>query len=184
MDVRSNNDYGANPAANPVFGSTAEVRLQSTDGDVGVVQLGGYGFEPLALPTPDLLIQGGTDLAVAWTPRTTSDFTSTVSLDLLIDQHGTSRTRLVCEFPDTGSGTVASALIDTWLSEGVSGFPNGMMARRTVDKVSVTDGCFELEVEYEVTNTLAVDGFTPCNSTPDCPGDQICDVPNQTCVDP
>ena len=84
--------------------------------------------------------------------------------------------------PLCGSGVVfATNVGETHLNFGVSGFPSAVMQRRTVDSLTVSDGCVELEVTGPRGIDVDVAGHTPCNKTEDCPPGQTCNVPIQTC---
>ncbi|MBC8069642.1 MAG: hypothetical protein IAG13_14995, partial [Deltaproteobacteria bacterium] len=51
-----------------------------------------------------------------------------------------------------------------------------------VDSVDIEPGCVDFVVRSRDSVMVWVQGHTPCNSDPDCPKGQTCDVMNQTCV--
>jgi hypothetical protein len=103
-------------------------------------------------------------------------------LRLSIDQHGTTPVTLVCDFADTGVGEIPQTVIDELVAAGISGFPNGTLTRRTVDRQEVSDGCMEFQVALPVQQDVRVSGHIPCNVPMDCPLGQTCDLPTQTCI--
>jgi hypothetical protein len=181
------NSYFAPGADNPPYQVQGEVVLSASGAtDLPAFQLFGIGSEPLA-QAPVWLLEAGADLVVEWAAPT-ADVAATVLVELTIDQHGTSPLSLSCEFPDTGSASVPSSVIDRLLGAGISGFPNGRITRRTADHVDIHAGtdnaaaaCVELAVGSPLAATVSVSGYTPCNAAGDCPEGQTCNVALQRC---
>jgi hypothetical protein len=178
--LQPGNSYFAPGADNPPYAVGSEVTLAAAgDGPGTSFSLFGLGSEPLAqVPTWQLV--AGQDLEVTW-PAPTSGVAATVLVELMIDQHGASPLTLSCEFPDTGSALVPSAIVDRMIDSGVSGFPNGRLMRRTADHVDIDVGCVELAVGSPLAANVTVSGFTPCNSSAECPSGQICNIALQRC---
>jgi len=178
--LQPGNTYFAPGADNPPFAVGSEVVLSAAgEGDMAPFQLFGLGSEPLSEP-PAWVIQAGTDLALAWAAPSANVGTS-VLVELTIDQHGISPLSLSCEFEDTGSASVPGSIIDELIGAGVSGFPNGRLTRRTADHVELGAGCVELVVGSPLAASISVAGYTPCNTTGECPDGQTCNVPLQRC---
>jgi hypothetical protein len=174
------NTYFAPGADNPPFAVGSEVVLSAAgDGSVPPFELFGRGSEPLA-EAPAWVLEAGIDLALSWAAPTT-DVGTSMLVELTIDQHGVSPLSLSCELPDTGSATLPAAIIDELIGAGVSGFPNGRLTRRTVDHVELGFGCVELTVGSPLAASISVPGYTPCNTSVDCPDGQVCNVPLQRC---
>ncbi|MCA9567024.1 MAG: hypothetical protein KC656_04240 [Myxococcales bacterium] len=150
--------------------------------DAAAVQLHAAGVEPIVFPAGDWVMVEGQPLEITWTPPSAPG--SQVAVSMSIDQHGASPLRLDCSFDDDGSGTVPAALVDQLINSGVSGYPSASIRRRTADKATLAQGCVELVVASSRPHGLDVDGYTPCSRPEDCPSPQVCDLPNEICVDP
>jgi hypothetical protein len=173
--------YFAPGADNPPFelGSNIVLAAAGTD-DHPAFELFGVGSEPLE-EGPSWLLEKGQDLAVVWPAPPDDAVPTRISIELTIDQHGNSPLSLSCVLDDTGTGTVPSDLIDELIDSGVSGFPNGRIARHTVDKVDLDEGCVELVVGSAFAASVDVAGFTPCTKPEDCPDGQTCNLSLQLC---
>jgi hypothetical protein len=174
------NSYFSPGADNPPYVVGGEVVLSAQGtGATPAFQLFGIGSEPLA-EAPTWVVQRGEDLALEW-PAPTSKLETSVLVELTIDQHGISPLSLACEFDDTGSAVIPAQLVQLLISAGVSGFPNGRIARRTADHVELDVGCVELIVGSPRAASVAVSGYTPCDAPSDCPSPQTCNLPLQRC---
>jgi hypothetical protein len=98
-----------------------------------------------------------------------------------IDQHGITPTALYCTFVDDGEGTVPAALLKTLIGQGVTGFPDGSLTRRTVDSTAVGAGCAELVVSSFLDADVNVVGYTPCTNDEMCPEGQHCNEKLERC---
>lgn len=159
----------------PVYEPDATIELVAGD-----LTLHGVGPEELVSDTLDWTVGEGS-LAVSWDPPVGIG-RSTVELRLTVDQHGATPLSVVCDFADDGAGEVPEALIDALLDAGVTGWPNGMLTRRTADQAAYGAGCVELLVTRPVLATVTVSGHTPCDSFDDCPPGQFCDLVLETCL--
>ena len=178
--LQPGNTYFAPGADNPPYAVGSEIALTAAGGgELATFSLFGLGSEPLLQP-PSWQLVAGRDFDVTW-PAPTSDVASTVLIELTIDQHGASPLTLSCEFPDTGSAVIPSGIIDRMIDSGVSGFPNGRLMRRTTDHVDLHVGCVELVVGSPLAADVSVAGFTPCNTSAECPSGQTCNVALQRC---
>ncbi|KIG19496.1 hypothetical protein DB30_00005 [Enhygromyxa salina] len=180
MQPRADKRYFETTLPHPVFSPGTAIRLTSSGGEVGPLELSGRGFAPIELAKSAWIAQPGQPLIVNWVAE--DDGEARFYLTINVDQHGISPSTLVCEGPDTGSFEVPATMIDALLDAGISGFPTGHAYRRTVDSTITDNGCVELQVRSHRDATLEVAGHTPCTATPDCPDGQTCDIPNQTCV--
>lgn len=178
--LQPGNSYFSPGADNPPYAPGSEIALSASgEGEHAPFSLFGLGSEPLA-QAPNWQLVAGQDFDVTW-PAPTSDVAATVLVELTIDQHGASPLTLSCEFPDTGSALIPSAIINRMIDSGVSGFPNGRLMRRTTDHVDLDVGCVELVVGSPLAADVSVAGFTPCNTSADCPSGQTCNVALQRC---
>lgn len=156
------------------------VRLRTTEGFVGPAELYGLGVEPLVLTTPTWLLERDTALTITWEPGT-ADARVGITAELSVDQHGATPVRLVCDPPDSGELVVEATVVNAILDAGVSGFPNGRIARRTLDSVRGDFGCVDFVVSSPVTPAVRVAGFTPCTTQDDCPSGLVCNTTLNQC---
>jgi len=178
--LQPGNTYFSPGADNPPYAVGSEIVLSASgDGERAPFSLFGLGSEPLA-QAPSWQLVAGAGLDVSWSAPT-SEVATTVLIELTIDQHGASPLTLSCELPDTGSAVIPSAIVNRMIDSGVSGFPNGRLMRRTVDHVDLDVGCVELVVGSPLAANVSVAGFTPCNTSADCPSGQTCNIALQRC---
>ena len=164
----------------PGFAPGDLIRLTSTAGYLGALELYGVGVAQVAPTEPLVVVTEGQPLALAW-DAAAPDARSRVLLELTIDQHGLTPVTAVCDLPDTGSAVIPSAVVDGLVAAGVTGFPSGRITRRTVDSVTVGDQCAEFIVSSVRDLELEVTGFVPCLSTADCPSGTTCTLAIQQC---
>jgi hypothetical protein len=170
------NAYFDTDVPHPLFVPGAEVRLTTTERDLG---LSGFGFELLEADAM-WTVEPSAALTLAWTPPPAPSHTQ-IDFRLNIDQHGNSPLSLACTFDDDGAAEIPAALIGALFDAGVSGFPNGALVRSTTDSTAMGAGCVEMRISSPVRATVAVRGHTPCNSSAQCPMGQRCDLPTNTC---
>ena len=169
------NTYFDTTLSHPVFMPDAYIELTTESG----LTLHGVGVEPL-VPTSTGWIIGVDPLVVSWAPPTGLG-RSTVQVRLTIDQHGLTPLSLVCEAVDDGELTVDPTLVTTLREAGVTGYPNGRLSRRSLDRATLGSGCADLAVSFELLPEVSVEGHTPCDSHDDCPRGQLCNFVLETC---
>jgi hypothetical protein len=152
----------------PVVQPGNAVFLKTGDGYIGVVRMYGIGVEQLVLTDEQWLIENNKPLSIHWTAPTEAA-RSRLFISFNIDQHGISPGRIECDFEDDGEAEIPLQLINQLRGLGISGFPNGMATRRTIDSVSVEDGCVDFAVMSPKAAKVRVAGYTPCNTDFDCP---------------
>ena len=174
------NNYYALGLPHPPYEPGALITLHADGAFFPAFELYGVGLVPLELVPGEWVLDEGNPLEVRWAaPGAT--VRSTVHLRVTIDQHGTSPLQLDCDFADTGSGTVRASLVDAFVASGVTGFPSATLTRRTVDSLSLAEGCVELGVEWSGPGDLRVEDYTPCTEQADCPPDEICNTALEIC---
>jgi len=174
------NNYFDTTLPVPGFDANAVVQLVSTDGYYGELSLYGVGSEQLAgIEELEIPETGGLD--VVWDPPAGTSY-ATVRFILSIDQHGVTPAQAVCDFEDTGTGSVSAEMIDALRGAGISGFPNSSLSRHTLDAMDVDGGCVDLDVASRRKVTITVDGHVPCMLDPQCPDGEVCNMMTQTCV--
>ncbi|MFH1467233.1 MAG: hypothetical protein ABIO70_22805 [Pseudomonadota bacterium] len=175
------NTYYDTSLTAPLFEAGALVTLQMPGGAYGPATLYGVGIEPLVPLDEEWVVGGGQDLAVRWESPTEAISRGEIALSLNIDQHGASPGTLRCTFEDDGEAVVPSAIVQTLIDTGVTGFPSGALVRRTQDSAAAGAGCMDLTVSSSATVSVDVVGYTPCISDTDCPDGQDCNEELQIC---
>jgi Cys-rich repeat protein len=174
------NNYFFTRLRHPGFAPGDLIRLTSTDGFAGELELYGVGVDQV-VPTDALLVlTAATPLEVHWTPPAPGA-RSRVVLELTIDQHGLTPVTAVCDFDDVGTARVPAGIVDGLIAAGVTGFPSGRVTRRTADSVMVDDLCVDFSVTSIRNLSLEVTGFVPCTSDANCPEGTTCQLAIQQC---
>ncbi len=166
---------------NPPWEAGALVTVRSTGGAFDPFTL--YGVAPVSLVPVSMswVITEGEPLAVAW-DAPTGPVRTEVALTLRIDQHGTTPSSIECVFADDGTGEVPADVIEELMAYGVSGFPAGDLARRTVDNGAVgAGGCVDLTVTSSRLAQVSISGYTPCRQDADCPDGLECNEAMERC---
>jgi hypothetical protein len=141
-----------------------------------------YGIAPLSLDPPSMAweVVAGEALPITWDTPTEAVRTEVV-LTLSIDQHGITPSRVECVFEDDGSAEVPADVLASLMEFGVSGFPEGHLARRTADSAPIGGGCVDLEVTSSRLASVSIAGYTPCRSDAECPEGQECNEAMERC---
>lgn len=140
-----------------------------------------HGVGPQVLVTEaDLVVLEDTPLSLTW-EAPSGEVRTRVSLDLNIDQHGSSPLRIQCDFADTGSGTVSADLVSALLSSGVSGYPSAILSRHTADQDTLDGACIDFVVASPFPVPVDVEGFIPCSDDDDCPDGLDCNEAIELC---
>jgi hypothetical protein len=183
--VEPGRNYFDTQLPHPAFAPGALVELRTWGTTFGAdVTLHGVGVEPISLGADDAwTIVDGQDLPITWNAAGAS-LQSRIWVKLNIDQHGTTPVTMFCDLPDTGSADLPASLLSTLINFGVTGFPSATVTRRTVDSTALADGCVDFSVTSPTQPDVRVDGFIPCNGTPDCPQGQVCDAVTFICRNP
>jgi len=182
------NTYFNTSLPHPAFEGGELIELQMPGGTYGPVILFGVGVEELIATDQEewadkvWRVESGNDLVVNWEPPTGAVVRSEVTLRINIDQHGTSPSSVYCTFEDDGEGVVPASVVQQLVEVGVSGFPSGVLKRRTADMTDAGDGCTDFEISSRREAGLVdVIGYTPCISSSDCPDGQTCNLELQIC---
>jgi Cys-rich repeat protein len=165
----------------PVYEPGSLITLTSTGAAVEPLEMYGVGVIPLELPQPDLILARDEDLVMTWTPPG-GPVRSTVYARVTVDQHGLTPIQLTCQTADDGELAIPASLVTALIDAGVTGFPNGLLVRQTVDSMPVLgDGCAEFQINSPREPNVRVEGFTPCTSDEDCPSGQTCNTAIEIC---
>jgi hypothetical protein len=173
-------EYYDTSLMHPAYDEGAIVELSAAGGDYEAFGLVGVGVSMIEPALDELVLDPDADLTVEWTAAAGP---AKVRVELSIDQHGSSPTKLVCESDDTGMLTVSQTLVAQFVELGVTGFPSANYFRETVDSIELAPGCVEFGVRSHAQSDLSVIGHTPCTDDLDCPDGETCDIPNETCVE-
>jgi hypothetical protein len=168
--TRSYTNPGTLPAAGFLPG--ADLRITTAGGDYAPFELRGWGVSALALGEPIDVVEGR-PTAIVWQPPTVAG-PARVDVLLNINQHGSSKAWIECDFADTGSGEIPAALIDGLIAQGLSGYPTLTATRRSATSRDIEPGCVELLVTSEVSVDVDVEGIVSCATSANCPAGQTC----------
>ena len=176
------NRYYDTSLSDPLFQPEDEIVLEAAGEALDGFRLEGIGSDVLELAEDaTILVEEGEIILVEW-PAPTTEVPATIELELTIDQHGNSPVRIQCELEDTGAAELPAEVADALLNAGVSGFPNAVLSRRTVDSTSAGGLCVELVVGSPRSPDVRVGGHTPCDEPDDCPDGLTCDLAINTCI--
>jgi len=178
--VPPGNSYFDTRLPHPGFEPNKVIRLTTTDGEMGTMELYGIGVYPLGPMREPLVFSEHTDLLLVW-DAPPDEVRSVMHVEMSIDLHGVTPVNLVCNFPDTGTATVSSEMVDLLIAAGVSGFPRGIAARRTLDSMETDAGCVDFQVRSVATLTIEVLGYIPCRNDSDCTLPETCNLETQQC---
>jgi hypothetical protein len=162
----------------PGFAFGADLRLSASGGDYEPFELRGWGIEALEFPTDPITVTEGQPTTVAW-PAPAEAGPARVHVQLNVNNHGSSKTWIECDFADTGTGTIAASLVDGLIAQGLSGFPTITLTRRTATSTNISPGCVQLFVTSRTDPGAAIDvtvtGLISCRDDSSvCPEGQSC----------
>lgn len=144
------------------------------------LEMYGVGVRRVEPLDAEWVLTDGEPLAIHWVPPA-ADARTSVYIELNIDLHGLTPLLLVCDVPDTGTATVSANIIRGFIANGVTGFPEGRVTRRTGDSITRPEGCVDFTVSSTRRVELEVTGFIPCTGPAECPAPLTCDVAIQQC---
>jgi hypothetical protein len=165
----------------PAFAPDQLIELNTEAAYFDAFTLHGVGASMMEPLDKQWVVSEGQPLAVSWATSSDETQRAVVSLELNVDQHGTSPITVWCTFEDDGAGEVPAGLVDQLVNAGVTGFPSGKLTRRTEDKVELDQGCVDFVVASPRSVDVDVDGYTSCYTEEDCPPDQDCNLALQIC---
>lgn len=174
------NSYFDTQLPQPAFQPGVALHLTSTAGWAGELELFAVGSAPIEIVNPAWVVVEGEPLAFTWDPPPEGART-VVEVRVTLDQHGNTPVSLICDLPDTGAAQIPAPLIAELLSYGISGYPNARVSRRTVDSVSIPQGCIDFVAGAPRSPTVTVSGHYPCSKPDDCPPGLTCNLPIETC---
>lgn len=174
------NSYFDTQLPQPAFLPGVALHLTSTAGWAGELELFAVGSAPMEIVNPAWVVKDGEPLSFTWDPPPEGARTL-VEVRVTLDQHGNTPVSLICDLPDTGAAQIPAPLIAELLSYGISGYPNARVSRRTVDSVSIPQGCIDFVAGAPRSPTVTVSGHYPCSKPDDCPPGLSCNLPIETC---
>jgi hypothetical protein len=161
----------------PAWVGGEPITMTATDGP----ELHGVAAPPLLLGTTTWTVEEGMPLELTWDVLP-EPLGTELYIALTVDQHGLTPATVTCRFDDTGSAEVSAELVGAFLEGGVSGFPNGLAQRRSIDSAPLGEGCLEFVVSSLAVPDVGVEGVIPCHGDPDCPEGMHCDTSIELCV--
>lgn len=165
---------------NPPWEAGAVVELTTGGGAYAPATLHGIAPADLVPTTMDWTIPEAAAFEVSW-DAPGPDARTEVTLTLRIDQHGITPSSVECVFADDGAAEVPADVLAELMAYGVSGFPEGSLARRTADRADIGDGCVDLVLTSSRLAFVDIEGYTPCNRDEECPDGQTCNEAMQRC---
>lgn len=178
--LQPGNTYFFTRLPHPGFEPDTVVHVSNVPGFVGPLDLYGVGVAPLVTREEVWVLTEGEPLVIHWDAPPDATHTR-MYFELNIDQHGLSPASLFCSLPDNGVAEVPVAMTDALIAAGVTGYPTGRMARRTVDSQVFDGRCVDFVVSsVRPIEQIDVTGYLPCTVHEDCP-DGPCNLEIQQC---
>jgi hypothetical protein len=179
--VEPGNTYFDTTLPHPGFAPGDAVELTTEGADFPSFTLHGYGVTQLIPGEATWTLTAGDATTLTWdAPGGATP--AAVELTLSVDQHGATPAQLSCTFADDGAGEVPAGVVTALVDAGVTGYPQGSLVRRTMDRVELDAGCADLRVGWVTRpDDVTVTGHTPCGRDEDCPEGQTCDTAIETC---
>jgi hypothetical protein len=167
----------SNPAfprlPHPGFEPNADLRLIASGGDYEKFELRGWGISLLELGPEPTRVAAGEAARVTWiAPEQAGPARMHVNLNL--NNHGSSKGWIDCDFADTGTAEIPARLIDGLIANGTSGYPTITLTRRTANSTAITPGCIQLLVTSELSADVNLAGLQSCNDSSMCPDAGTC----------
>jgi hypothetical protein len=134
---------------------------------------------PLAVTTTSMTLESGKPFSLAWTPGSVTGTRIKVEFDL--SHHGGSKGRVLCDTADKGSLLVSSALLESLIALGVTGFPSIAVARELASTTPVGSGQAQLKIYSDANYTAQMPDLISCQNNGDCPAGQTCLDPGMMC---
>ena len=179
--VQPSDTYFDTSLPNPPWTPDEVATLRTGGGTQDAFTLHGVTPETMSLADANWYLVPGEDLTVTWVPAPSGARTQ-VELGLRIDLHGLTPSTLRCVFPDTGTGTVPSSVLDALIDVGLTGYPNGMLTRKSTDSTPLSGGgCVEFRLQSSKLAAVEIEGYTPCRRDEDCPEGQECNEALERC---
>lgn len=179
--VQPGNSYFFTRLSHPGFEAGKVIRLSTTLGYMGELELFGVGVSPLTSFEHKWILEKGAPLNLTWPASPNEINGSEIYVSLNIDQHGITPVSLECIFPDTGQATIPGSFIDALIQAGVTGFPSGSITRRTVDSFRSSKGCVDFKVTSFLKTNIEVPGHAPCARNTDCLDAFTCNLESGKC---
>jgi hypothetical protein len=175
MSPRSPTFFYSNstPLPHPGYSAGSVIGLFADGGDYESFHVLGYGIDKLVLSASTYALSRDTDLALAWTPPSTSGPAKMI-ISLNINGHGLVGAHVECTVDDNGSYTLPGSLITQLIDAGTSGFPTITLTRMSLDATSISPGCVDLRVHSSVKLDVTVPGVQSCNDDDDCTAPETC----------
>jgi hypothetical protein len=156
-----------------------------TEGDAITLTASGSSFTPaftakasgvaeLSLANESTLaLASGTGMQLGWTAAGAATG-STVHVKLDISHHGGSKGKIECDTADSGSLTLASAMVDQLLGLGAAGYPTIIVTRSSTGHANAATGHVDLVVSSHVEAPISVPGVVSCTDDTQCTAPATC----------
>jgi hypothetical protein len=146
--------YSSNPGdlPYPAAAPGAAISLVTSGGDYAPFRLAGRGVTPLLPRTGALAVTRNQALTIEWGAPSLPAATRLMAHIYLggdgsLEGGGVPGAgHVVCDFPDTGSGTIPASLLDQLIDQGVGTAPLLSVQRLTVSSTQIGHGCVDFSV--------------------------------------
>lgn len=167
--------------AYPAFAEGDLVQLRATGGDGAAFTIEARGISALDVRVSSLTLSKTSAIELRWTGANAS-VGSAVSANLNLSHHGGSTGYLACEgVADTGALTIPPELVSQLIDLGVAGFPTLTVTRESIGYAATAKGRVALVLSSEFVRTLAVEGFTSCETDAECAPPERCHGEKKLC---
>ncbi|CAN5893087.1 hypothetical protein BH11MYX3_BH11MYX3_09040 [soil metagenome] len=167
------------PLAYPAFREGEKLELVTSGSAFAPsFTVGTRGVAALNITSTAIALESGSPLALTWTAPTAMG--SKIHIKLDISHHGGSKGKIECDVADSGSVSIASALVTQLLGLGAAGYPTIIVTRATTGSAAISAGRIDLVAASTVEKPVSVPGVTSCTQTDECPMGQTCQ-PDLTC---
>jgi len=160
----------------PAFAAGDLLELETSGGDLAPFSLSTPGIAALELTTPTpIRVARGEPVLLEWTPSPVPGAGS-IRVQLDVSHHGGAKSLIECNTEDTGSISIAEALVTDMLDLGVAGFPSAVLSRLSLGSTHTEAGTVELAAFSLAEAPIEIPGLTSCSSDEQC-------EPGTTCTD-
>ena len=151
----------------------------SGKGDYPAFSIQTQCIAPLVVTSSAITLQSGTAFTLTWTPSTVAG--ASINLEFDLSHHGGSKGKVICETSDSGSLQVSSALVDSLLALGVTGYPKADVTRVITGTTPVGSGQAQLKLYSDQSFVVQIPNLVSCQNDTECPTGQTCQNTTQMC---
>ncbi|MCP4606005.1 MAG: hypothetical protein GY847_36745 [Proteobacteria bacterium] len=159
----------------PGFEEGADIQLEASGGEYEAFALRGFGIGPIQTDNTSIPIETDKPAVITWEPPI-QEGPGRIHISLNVSRHGGTLTWIECDVEDTGSFSIPAPIITEIIEYGLSGYPNIILSRRTMDSTTIEPGCVDLTVVSEMELQVEIPGLISCTEDEHCPDGQTCQI--------